>query len=151
MMPRILVLMILIAASTLAASDKPAQKKPKSAPAKVQAVTIPAGAVETEPYTYRYTDKEGKKWIYRKTPFGISRWEDKPPTVEESRKAQDEKSRLIDLTSAVEDGDSIRFERAWPFGKTSWSKKKTELNEVESAVWNREIAKRAGSETTSKD
>ncbi len=150
-MPRILVLMILIAASTLAASDKPAQKKPKSAPAKVQAVTIPAGAVETEPYTYRYTDKEGKKWIYRKTPFGISRWEDKPPTVEESRKAQDEKSRLIDLTSAVEDGDSIRFERAWPFGKTSWSKKKTELNEVESAVWNREIAKRAGSETTSKD
>jgi hypothetical protein len=150
MMSRILVLMILIAGSTLVASDRPAQKKLKPAPARAQAITIPAGAIEVEPYTYRYTDKEGKKWIYRKTPFGISRWEEKPG-VEASQKAQDEKSRLIDLTSAVEDGDSIRFERAWPFGKTSWNRKKTELNEVESAVWNRELAKRSGPETTSKD
>ena len=48
-MRRILVLMILIAAGTLVASDRPAQKKTKPAPAKVQAITIPDGAVETEP------------------------------------------------------------------------------------------------------
>ena len=29
---------------------------------------------------WHYTDAQGKKWIYRKTPFGVSRMEDKPDT-----------------------------------------------------------------------
>ena len=132
------------------AVDKAAPKKAKPAPAnKVQEITIPAGAVEVEPYTYRYTDAQGKKWIYRKTPFGISRAEDK---VAEDTKAEDlkkdENARLIDATTAVEDGDAIRFERPGPFGVAKWQRKKTELNEVEHAVWDRELQKRAPRESS---
>ncbi len=126
------------------AADKPAAKKAKPAPAKAQEVTIPAGAVEVEPYTYRYTDPQGKKWIYRKTPFGVSRAEDKPASAEDPKK--DENARLIDATTAVEEGDAIRFERPGPFGLTKWQRKKAELNEVERAVWDRELQKRAARE-----
>jgi len=129
------------------AADKPAPKKAKPAPNKVQEVTIPAGAVEVEPYTYRFTDDQGKKWIYRKTPFGISRAEDKavedPKAVDPKK---EENTRLINTTTAVEDGDTVRFERPGPFGVTKWQRKKTELNEVEHAVWDRELQKRAPGE-----
>src|SRR5215470_16679683 len=47
-------------------------------PVPAAAPLIPKGAVETEPGTFRYTDTDGKKWIYRKTPFGVARLEDKP-------------------------------------------------------------------------
>jgi hypothetical protein len=46
----------------------------------------------------------------------------------------------------VEDGETVRFERAGPFGVTKWQRKKTELNEVEHAVWDREQQKRASRE-----
>jgi len=133
---------------TAVAADKAAPKKAKPAPAnKVQEVTIPTGAVEVEPYTYRYTDAQGKKWIYRKTPFGISRAEDKAVDdmkAEDSKKG--ENARLIDATTAVEDGDTIRFERRGPFGVARWQRKKTDLNEVEHTVWDREMQKRAARE-----
>jgi hypothetical protein len=38
-------------------------------------------------------------------------------------------------TTAREEGDSIRFERSSPFGRRSWLRKKTELNESEQAIW----------------
>src|SRR5713226_1052451 len=112
---KICTLMMVCVAGAIAAV-KPAPKKPKPAPAnKVQEVTIPAGAVEVEPYTYRYTDAQGKKWIYRKTPFGISRAEDKAADELKAEDAKKEESaRLIDATTAVEDGDTIRFERSGP-------------------------------------
>jgi len=138
-------MMVCIAAA--AGADKPAPKKAKPAPNKVQDVTIPPGAVEVEPYTYHFTDAQGKKWIYRKTPFGISRAEDKgveDPKAEDAKKA--ENARLIDTTTAVEDGDTVRFERPGPFGVTKWQRKKAELNEVEHAVWDRELQKRASGE-----
>jgi hypothetical protein len=136
--------LLVVCVAAAVADDKPAAKKAKPAPAKVQEVTIPADAVEVEPYTYRYTDPQGKKWIYRKTPFGISRAEDKPVAADDSKK--DENARLIDATSAVEEGDTIRFERPGPFGLTKWQRKKTQLNEVERAVWDREMQKRAARE-----
>ena len=140
-------LMVCVAAAI--AADKAAPKKAKPAPNKVQEITIPPGAVEVEPYTYRYTDAQGKKWIYRKTPFGISRAEGKAvedPKVEDLKK--DENLRLIDATTAVEEGDNIRFERSGPFGVAKWERKKTELNEVEHAVWDRELQKRAARENS---
>ena len=150
----LVVLMMALAAETFA-DDKPAAKKakpaPAAAPAKATEITIPAGAVEVEPYIYHYTDPAGKKWIYRKTPFGVMRLEDKPVSASDSQKMQDDQTRLIESTSAVEDGDAIRFERIWPFGRTQWKRQKTELNDVERAVWNRELQKRATHENASKD
>ncbi|MBZ5595968.1 MAG: hypothetical protein LAP39_27310 [Acidobacteriia bacterium] len=139
---------LMMGGAMLAAADQPAKNKKVtpikiSTPTKVQAVTIPADAVQIDPNTYNYTDPQGKKWVYHRTPFGISRVEDKPASPEDAKKAQEDRARLTESTKAVEDGDTIRFEQASPFGNTRWQRKKAELNEMERAVWERELEKRA--------
>jgi|SRR5690348_15684786 hypothetical protein len=152
MTPRISVLSLMIVGVLAAADQKPAAKKEAPLKAKpAQQITIPEGAIEVEPYTYRYTDRQGKKWLYRKTPFGVMRWEDKPDSPEAVQRSQDEKARLVDNTTAAEDGDSIRFERATPFGPMKWQRKKTELNDVERAVWDRELKKRQAPQSANKE
>jgi glucose/arabinose dehydrogenase len=159
---RVLAVLTILGA-TAAAQDQPAttnrRKIETPKPTKAQAITIPKDAVQIDPNTYRYTDPSGKKWIYSKTPFGTSRVEDKGVSAEDAKKAQEETAHQIESTKAVEDGDSIRFERASPFGITRWQRKKGELNEVERAVWDRELEKRtapqgaanASAATASKD
>lgn len=144
-------ILALLLIGLVSAADKPAEKKSAPSPAKAREITVPAGAVEVEPYTYRYTDPDGKKWLYRKTPFGVMRMEDKPVSAEDAKKAQDEKDRLIQSTTAVEDGDSVRFARQTPFGRSEWRRTKTQLNEIEQAVWNRELQKRTVVESATKD
>jgi hypothetical protein len=132
-------LILAIFASTLvfAASDpQPAKKNTAPAPpvAKpIKPLEIPKGAVETDPGTFRYTDSDGKKWIYRKTPFGVSRLEDKPTDDAAAVKQADATEGI----KAVEDGDSVRFERPGPFGAYKWTKKKSELDESERAALER--------------
>jgi hypothetical protein len=136
----------MIAAAISAAADKRAYKNQPiktSTPTKVQALKIPADAVRIDPNTYSYTDPQGKKWIYHKTPFGITRSEDKTVSAEDAKKAEGDRARLIESTKAVEDGDTIRFEQASPFGTSRWQRKKAELNDLERAVWEHELEKRA--------
>ena len=99
---------------------------------------LPAGAVKAADGSYRYTDPQGKKWIFRKTPFGMARFEDKPADV--STRAAESAKRYEEVR-ATEDGDTIRFERPGPFGIYKWQRKKTELNEMEQTAWNREQAR----------
>jgi hypothetical protein len=116
--------------------DEPKRATAKGAVAKEAVkVEIPAGAVKSDDGAYRYTDSQGKKWIYRKTPFGIARVEDKP--------AEPIPVETYASVKATEDGDSIRFERPGPFGTYKWQRKKTELNEMEKAVWDREQSRTA--------
>jgi hypothetical protein len=97
--------------------------------------------VESEPGTFRYADKQGKKWIYRQTPFGVARIADVPSDrAASSNKAAVEAGRLPDM-KATEDGDTIRFERPGPFGVYQWQKNKSELDETERVVWNRQRAR----------
>ncbi|MCC6538313.1 MAG: hypothetical protein IT162_12225 [Bryobacterales bacterium] len=120
----------LAAAQTAATPAKKAPAK-KAAPdtAKQQlapgSVTMPANAVEIEPGLFQARDaKTGKTWHYRRTPFGVSRFEPqvrKDTTVEEAG--------LIEITS--KEGDTINFERRTPFGKAKWSRKRAELNAAE--------------------
>jgi hypothetical protein len=91
-----------------------------------------------EPGTYTFTDAQGKKWIYRKTPFGLARLEDKPADTKAAAPA----GGLV--TTATEDGDIVRFERPGPFGMYRWQKKKTELDDDERAALNRSRDKSAG-------
>ena len=86
--------------------------------------TIPAGAREVEPYTYTYTDAQGTQWMYRQTPFGVTKWQksDVPPP---SMAQQPNPVTTRDL------GDEIRFERTTPFGHYVWTKKKSELTRDE--------------------
>lgn len=153
---RVFAVLTILAATVSAADQVPTNRRKveMSTPTKVKAITIPKDAVQIDPNTYRYTDPAGKKWTYSKTPFGIIRTEDKPVSPEEAKRVQEDRARLIDATKAVEDGDSIRFERATPFGVTHWQRNKAELDEVERAVWDRELQRRAapqGAAAASKD
>lgn len=126
-------LLIVFCASTLmlTAADKPAPKaKAAPKPVVVKPLEIPAGAVESEPGAWHFADAQGKKWIYRKTPFGVARMEDKPdPRPLPPANAAEMK--------ATESGDYILFERPGPFGTYKWQTKKTELNQEELAAWKR--------------
>src|SRR5215469_5647338 len=120
-----ILLAIFASALVLAATDPQATKKTTAPARTIKPLEIPKDAVETEPGTFRYTDSNGKKWIYRKTPFGVSRMEDKP---------EDTAAKPVDPAEgikAVEDGDTVHFERPGPFGTYKWDKKKSELDDVE--------------------
>jgi hypothetical protein len=123
------------------ASTTPAQKKTVKAPttaekkkslpdqkatAQPPLQSVPAGAKLVEPNLYRFTDSNGKTWNYRQTPFGISKWEEtsapEPPPV------AGEPVAVTDL------GDSYRFEKKTPFGRSSWVHKKSELTDEEKAL-----------------
>ncbi|HTM52288.1 MAG TPA: hypothetical protein VL285_26510 [Bryobacteraceae bacterium] len=121
-------LMVLFSALLAQAEQGPARKKAGSAKkaAPPAEIVIPEGATQTEPGTYTYTDKQGKKWTYRKTPFGIARAEDKPAAAPAVPAAAN--------ITAAEDGDTVRFERPGPFGPYRWQKKKSELTEDERAA-----------------
>jgi hypothetical protein len=118
-------------------SAPPAAKQTRKLPA---AIVIPKDAVETSPGLFRWTDKDGKAWMYRKTPFGVRRWqadaEDAPRSAPDASRSVPHKPAESGLrTTAVEQGDSIRFEEATPFGKRTWVRKKTELNDKEQSIW----------------
>jgi len=153
MKSKILVLLLVGLPAFAAAADQKSDKKPaaKAQTAKAAAITIPADAAEVAPYTFRSTDAKGTVWIYRQTPFGVSRTEEKPLSADDAKKIQESKNQMIQATSATEEGDFIHFVRNSPFGQTEWQKKKTDLNEIEQAVWSRELAKRATPESASKD
>lgn len=126
---KILMILVMAAGVSLAADKKPSDSKSRKPKAEV--LSVPADAVPTEDGSFRYTDKQGKKWLYRSTPFGVSRVEDKPAP-------QAPPEAVDQLTKAVESGDSVRFERPGPFGPTRWEKKKSELDASEQAVLDRQ-------------
>lgn len=151
MNPRRLCCWMLAAGTALAAagasadeSKAPPRKKPAAAAkASSTRITVPKDAVQVDANTWRHTDPEGRSWIYRETPFGIARLEDKSSGMEESRTPGAGERKRADATTAVEDGDMIRFERPGPFGPYKWQKKKTALNEMEQAIWKRESERKA--------
>ena len=91
---------------------------------------VPKSAVQTAPGVYSYKDAQGKKWIYRTTPFGVVRLEDRPATQTPAAV-----KAATDNIRATEAGDSVRFERPGPFGTYRWETKKSELTESERAAW----------------
>ena len=104
----------------------------KSSPSQPQAIVIPAGAVAAAPYLYSYIDKDGRKWFYRETPFGVMRYPDEPAAAP--------KNPQPDGIRAFEDGDVVRFERLGPFGIYHWTKNKLSLDPDEQAALDRERA-----------
>lgn len=110
----------LLCASAMCAQQKKSDK-PAAAPS---AVTVPKDAVKNANGTYSYTDKDGRKWIYTNTPFGVVRV---PGTDSDTQGGSPSASAV----KVIDKGDTVRFERATPFGKMNWEKKKTDLTEEE--------------------
>jgi hypothetical protein len=143
-----------MSALALSAAAPQAQKKTAPAAPKAAAKTapkvgdaskpmaIPSDAVLGEDGDYHYTDPQGKKWIYRRTPFGVTRMEDSPERA--AVKAAAANGAGI---KATEDGDIVRFERLGPFGVWKWEKKKSELDDTEKAALRNA---QAGDKTASK-
>ncbi len=127
-----------------AGQDKAAKKRTKpvvaakKVPAKPQ---VPPGAVQTGPDTWRYTDEKGENWIYRRTPFGMTRIAAPPESSEAKTEAG-----LPQGMKAVQVGDEIQFERSGPFGITRWSRKPDQLTDIERKVWERDRPKQDGAE-----
>jgi hypothetical protein len=145
---------VCISALALSAAAPQAQKKATSDAPKAAAKTapkvgdaskpmaIPSDAVLGEDGDYHYADPQGKKWIYRKTPFGVTRMEDSPERA--AAKAAAANGAGI---KATEDGDIVRFERLGPFGVWKWEKKKSDLDDTEKAALRNA---QAGDKTASK-
>jgi len=116
-----------------AAAGKPAAQAAKR-PAPV--IALPKDAVEVEPGTWRH-QADGKTWIYRKTPFGLSRFEEKAAKAEKEESKAAPGSDVSAGMRAFDDGEYVRFERPGPFGVYKWRRKKTELDAGEKQAWSR--------------
>jgi hypothetical protein len=102
--------------------------------------TIPKDATLLPDGSYRYVDKAGKKWIYRNTPFGVSKAEERPaPPVAQTA---DDPARSEDL------GDSVRFTRPTPFGPKVWTKKKADMDAYEKTIFERDQQKSGHTESS---
>ena len=117
------------------ANDKASQEKAPSQKAEQD-------NKKAAPAEKRVTDKDGKTYILRPTPFGTVKVEDKPADPKENEPPE--------RVRAFEDGDNIRFESPTPFGVARWVRKKTELNDTEKAVWERELRNKAAKEADTK-
>jgi hypothetical protein len=136
-----------------------AKTKAKPAPAASAPLKIPSDAVKTEDGSYRWTDPHGKVWLYRDTPFGVSRMAGQSGTnvpagymatpfgVTKKATTNEPVAPVPpgdpnEHVTAVAHGGMIRFEKPNPFGATAWEKKATDLTPDEQKIWDREQAKR---------
>ena len=85
------------------------------------------GVKEAQPRNYDYTDAQGTKWSVRHTPFGVLKLKDSD-MAPAAAPLQANPVTVTDL------GDSIRFERNYPFGHNVWTTKKSELNDAEKGL-----------------
>lgn len=131
MRKRLLVVLALSARLVLAAGLAFAADENKAAPE--GPLTVPEGAVKVDNLTWRHTDGEGKSWTYRRTPFGLVRFE--TPDEEEAKAASSQSGSPA--LKAFDEGDQVRFERQGPFGIYRWARKKTELTDEEREAWER--------------
>jgi hypothetical protein len=138
----LLIPLAMVAAAEKAADkkDKPAQSQDRSAAqparqAQPAITSIPSDAVQIGPQVYRYTDADGKNWIYRKTPFGISKVEERETsTAPFASPAPSPRPNADIKVRAIENKDgTVRFEQGTPMGTRVWERKKSELTPEEKA------------------
>jgi len=111
--------------------EKPAAKQQSNRAARrapAALFSVPSDAVETAPGTWKH-EAAGKTWIYRQTPFGIVRFEEKQAAKFE--KTEETKAAEAAPIRAFDDGEFVRFERRGPFGVYKWRRNKADLNEAE--------------------
>ena len=110
--------------------------------AKAEAVAPPANAEKIGDGVYKATDTAGKTWIYTRTPFGYSK------VAESEHQAAGNSVQSAALQVVSIDGDKVKFQRDTPFGKSVWTRAKSELSEDEKAALE---ANRNNSKSTKQD
>ena len=90
--------------------------------------------------------KDGKAYAERAMPFGTSKRAEKPEQAKKEVVKKEEAKNKVEAPPnlrAFDEGDTVRFESRLPFGISTYSKKKSELNEVERAALERQQKKSA--------
>lgn len=121
-------------------SKKASAKKP-AVPSDSVMARLPAGAKAVGPNEWSYTDPQGKKWIYRRTPFSLAKLDAAQDAAVSAESASDRS--MLESTKAEDAGANVRFSRPGPFGPLRWTAAKTELDEFERKVWERDQQKAA--------
>jgi len=143
------ILVILLFAGSLTAQDsaQTTLSKPKATAAKKKAakksteapaspfLTIPKGATVNPDGTYAFTDKDGRKWNYWNSPFGVMRSEIKPGPAAAAGAPSEAATASMPYTSATDKGDTVRFERQTPFGPMGYDRKKSEMTDAERSLF----------------
>jgi hypothetical protein len=135
-MTRLITVTVVFAAAVCAQvtqkkSDRTATSS-AAAPTPAAAVSpVPKDAVKNADGTWSYTDKQGKKWLYFTTPFGVMI---SPVADPQTVPAPAPPPAPAAPIKVIDKGDTVRFEQAGPmgpFGPTIWEKKKSELTDQE--------------------
>ena len=95
---------------------------------------VPANAKKINDDTWRIVDEKGKVWHYQSSPFG---WMKSPALSVAEQQKRDGVGDPIEGMTVKEEGDMLKFSRPGPFGTYNWTKKKSNLDEAEQAVWSR--------------
>jgi hypothetical protein len=140
-------------AATSATTVRSKKTKVPTAP-----LTIPKTAVDQGDGSFRYVDPKGTAWIYRQTPFGVSRSLESTVSAQATGKtpfgqSKSQAAAIAAVTTAqasgkdsddinakvtaVAQGDTIEFSRPTPFGVTKWQKNKNDLTPDEQKIWER--------------
>ncbi len=121
-------------ADTALPASSSAGAKPPQTPSRAKAApprpapSIPAGATEIEPNLFRFTDSSGNTRNYRRTPFGVSKWQEDPSAAASKPVTAQAETTPVVVTDL---GDSYRFEKKTPFGGATWTRKKSQLTNEE--------------------
>jgi hypothetical protein len=124
----------MLAAFGLAAQApaKTAQKAPTKAakatapkPSKLKTIQIPKDAVAQPDGTFGWTDKDGKSWVFVRTPFGVMKSAADPAPAGTS----------VANAKVIDAGDKVRFETQTPFGVISHEKNKADLTDDERKLY----------------
>ncbi len=116
--------------TVLALAAQPTQAPPspkkkaasKAAVRKDPALQLPAKAEKLSDFEWRYQDPQGRSWIYRQLPWGLTRYPEG---------SQAGANGIL----AADRGETLEFARRTPFGFSRWSKKKTDpLDDDEKAA-----------------
>jgi hypothetical protein len=124
----ILVLVFASATGAWAADTNKKTTRKKAATPAPKEIVIPKDAVPNgDNFSYTWTDKNGKKWIFARSPFGTTKNPAPDPPADGG----------VDhiQTKAIDKGDTVRFEHPSPFGTSAWEKKKTELTADEQRIF----------------
>ena len=123
-------------------STKSTASTPASQSAFGIASSIPKDAQPLGQGKFRAVDAGGVAWIYQNTPFGITKARESDlqkqaadhssPFGASMKTSTPPEGQPVATVIAYPKGDEIRFEKQTPFGKSAWTKKRTdELNSVE--------------------
>jgi hypothetical protein len=100
----------------------------KPATKKAEAVTLPTGAKKTGEGTWDFTDADGKQWVFKQMPFGLTRMSKADLDARTNTALPDGMSVAPDAAGAY------KFTRRTPFGAVTYVKKADDLSETERAV-----------------